>query len=141
MGDLSPKGRVAVRQLVPVLSWQSVLPNGLKSDFHPKTGASRLSPTRPFGERSPTFEATFTKNAGIFTRDAGTFTRNAGTFTRNAGTFTRNAGTFTRNAGTFTRNAGIFPTIFTLKKENTVGQARIIYRVKTTLFWSGQAIL
>ncbi|MDR0338265.1 MAG: hypothetical protein LBI18_14385 [Planctomycetaceae bacterium] len=44
VGDLSPKGRVGASRLDPVLSRQSVLPNGLKSDFLPKTGANRLSP-------------------------------------------------------------------------------------------------
>ncbi|MDR0336303.1 MAG: hypothetical protein LBI18_04360 [Planctomycetaceae bacterium] len=39
----------------PVLSWQFVLPSCLESGCQPEAGAGRLSPTRPFGERSPTF--------------------------------------------------------------------------------------
>ncbi|MDR0608809.1 MAG: hypothetical protein LBG58_01740 [Planctomycetaceae bacterium] len=34
-----------------------VLLTGLETDCQRETRASRLSPTRPFGERSPTFES------------------------------------------------------------------------------------
>jgi hypothetical protein len=55
VGDLSPKGRVGASRLAPVVGWQFVSPNGLKSDFLPKTGANRLSPMCCFGETSATF--------------------------------------------------------------------------------------
>ncbi|MDR0335897.1 MAG: hypothetical protein LBI18_02295 [Planctomycetaceae bacterium] len=54
MGDVSPKHHVGVSRLDSVFGLQFVLPNGLESDCQPNKGAGRLSPTRPFGERSPT---------------------------------------------------------------------------------------
>ncbi|MDR0336022.1 MAG: hypothetical protein LBI18_02930 [Planctomycetaceae bacterium] len=54
VGDVSPKHHVGDSRLDPIFGWQFVLPNGLESDCQPNIGASRLSPTRPFGERSPT---------------------------------------------------------------------------------------
>ncbi|MDR0338436.1 MAG: hypothetical protein LBI18_15285 [Planctomycetaceae bacterium] len=54
MGDVSPKHHVGASRLAPVFGQQFVLPNGLESNCQPVTGSSRLSPTRPFGERSPT---------------------------------------------------------------------------------------
>ncbi|MDR0336147.1 MAG: hypothetical protein LBI18_03555 [Planctomycetaceae bacterium] len=41
-------------RLASVFGRQFVLPSGLESDCQPNTHSSRLSPTRPFGERSPT---------------------------------------------------------------------------------------
>ncbi|MDR0338484.1 MAG: hypothetical protein LBI18_15540 [Planctomycetaceae bacterium] len=55
MGDVSPKHHVGDSRLAPVFGRQFVLPNGLESDCRLNTSSSRLSPTRPFGERLPTF--------------------------------------------------------------------------------------
>ncbi|MDR0338424.1 MAG: hypothetical protein LBI18_15225 [Planctomycetaceae bacterium] len=54
VGDVSPKHHVGGSRLAPAHRQQFVLPSGLESNCQPNTEASRLSPTRPFGERSPT---------------------------------------------------------------------------------------
>jgi hypothetical protein len=55
VGDLSPKGRVGNSRLCPVSGRKSDSKTAGNTNFFPSTGASRLSPTRCFGETSPTF--------------------------------------------------------------------------------------
>ncbi|MDR0336280.1 MAG: hypothetical protein LBI18_04245 [Planctomycetaceae bacterium] len=45
VGDVSPKHHIGESRLAPVFGRQFVLPNGLKSDCPPETGAGRISPT------------------------------------------------------------------------------------------------
>ncbi|MDR0608901.1 MAG: hypothetical protein LBG58_02230 [Planctomycetaceae bacterium] len=55
VGNLLPKVALPIGNSESDSIGQLVFPTGLETDCRRETGASRLSPTQPLGERLPTF--------------------------------------------------------------------------------------